>query len=72
MSYPQTGPVVVQTSGGAAVSYPWATSVRVDRKGSLHIYGHHKQHAVHLEGEWSKYGVSAPTRAEVIGYEAYE
>jgi hypothetical protein len=69
MSYAQTGPVVVMTPA-ASESFPWATSVRVDRAGALHIYGHHKQHAVFLEGEWSKYGVSAPTRAEVLGNEA--
>ena len=70
MSYPQTGPVMVQLDDGGMASYPWATSVKVDRKGALHVYGHHKQHAVYLEGEWQKYGVSAPTRAEILGDES--
>lgn len=66
MSHPQTGPVVVQLADGGTASYPWATHVKVDRHGALHINGHHKQHAVHLEGEWSKYGASAPTAAEIL------
>ena len=69
MAYPTTGPVSVKLEGGQTATDPWATSVRVDRKGALHIYGHHKQHAVYLEGQWTHYVVSAPTRAEILGDE---
>lgn len=65
MAYAATGPVLVKVSDGTTASYPWATRVAVDRKGTLHIYGHHRQHAVFLDGEWSAYVVSAPTRAEI-------
>lgn len=63
MSYPQTGPVAVQTpEEKLAVTFPWATSVRVDRKGTLHVHGRHQQHAVFLKGEWTGYLVTAPAR----------
>ena len=67
--YSQTGTVLVKLASGSSVNYPWATSVKVDKKRSLHIYGHHRQHAVYLEGEWQAYVVSAPTPAEIIGDE---
>lgn len=61
MAHAQTGPVAVQTADGAT-RYSWSTSVKVDRTGNLHVYGHHKQHAVHLEGEWTGYLAAAPVR----------
>jgi hypothetical protein len=59
MAHTQTGEVAVM-SGEGTHKYTWATSVKVDRHGALHIYGHHKQHAVHLYGEWTGYLVKAP------------
>lgn len=62
--YVQTGPVIVKLEGGSTSTHTWATRVTVDRKGNLHIYGHHRQHIVHLEGEWTAYVVSAFLREE--------
>lgn len=68
MAYSQTGPVIVRGIDKSSITeYLWATRVMVDRKGTLHVYGHHRQHAVFLEGQWSAYVVSAPTRAEILG-----
>lgn len=63
MAHAQTGTVAVTAGEGTVtVRYSWSTSVKVDRNGTLHIYGHHKQHAVHLAGDWTGYYASAPVR----------
>lgn len=65
MSHAQVGSVVVVSLvDGGIQDYPWATSVRVDRKATLHIYGPNRQHIVHLAGEWKQYAASAPDPAE--------
>lgn len=66
MSYDQASSVVVSLPSGDFQEYPWATSVQVDRKGTLHVYGPRRQHIVHLEGEWVRYGVNAPASQRTV------
>jgi hypothetical protein len=59
-------PVTV-TTWHQELSYPWATSVRLDRRGDLHILQGWRQRAFHPAGEWTKYTVAAPEQAAVPG-----
>lgn len=51
--------LMVQTTDGEAVKYPWATDVRQDRKGNLRIYHGNRERAFYPQGEWAAYVVSA-------------
>lgn len=56
---PKTGPqsVTVRTVSGQELTYPWATSVRVDRQGDLRILQGLRQRAFHSCAEWASYTV---------------
>ena len=56
---PNTGAqtVTVQTAGGQELAYPWATSVRVDRRGDLRVMRGLRQRAFHPCAEWASYTV---------------
>lgn len=47
------------TIATTTISYPWATSVSVTRKGALRIYQGWRQRAYHPRGEWKSYTVEA-------------
>jgi hypothetical protein len=49
--------VIVRTVGGQEFAYPWATSVRVDRKGDLRVLHGMRQRAFHPCAEWASYTV---------------
>jgi hypothetical protein len=49
--------VMVRTAGGQEHAYPWATSVRVDRLGDLHVLQGLRQRAFHPCAEWASYTV---------------
>jgi hypothetical protein len=49
--------VMVRTAGGQELAYPWATSVRVDRQGDLHVLQGLRQRAFHPCAEWASYTV---------------
>jgi hypothetical protein len=55
----KTGPqtVIVRTASGRELAYPWATSVRVDRKGDLRVLQGLRQRAFHPCAEWASYTV---------------
>jgi len=42
-------------TAGQEYTYPWATGVRVDRKGDLRIMQGWRQRAYHPRGEWLSY-----------------
>jgi hypothetical protein len=48
--------VTVRTAS-QELSYPWATSVRVDRKGDLRVMQGLRQRAFHPRAEWASYTV---------------
>ena len=56
---PKTGAqaVTVRTASGQELAYPWATSVRVDRRGDLRVMQGLRQRAFHPCGEWASYTV---------------
>jgi hypothetical protein len=56
---PKTGAqtVIVRTAGGQELAYPWATSVRVDRRGDLRVLRGLRQRAFHPCAEWASYTV---------------
>jgi hypothetical protein len=56
---PKTGAqtVTVQTAHGQELAYPWATSVRVDRRGDLRVMRGLRQRAFHPCAEWASYTV---------------
>jgi hypothetical protein len=56
---PKTGAqtVIVQTADGQELAYPWATSVRVDRRGDLRVMRGLRQQAFHSCAEWASYTV---------------
>lgn len=72
MSHAQIGSVVVALADEETRAYEWATSVRVDRKGTLHIHGPHGQHIVHLVGEWLQYAASSADVFEITDVEEDE
>jgi hypothetical protein len=49
--------VTVRTVSGQELSYPWATSVRVDRRGDLRVLQGFRQRAFHTCAEWASYTV---------------
>ena len=49
--------VTVRTVSGQELSYPWATSVRVDRRGDLRVLQGFRQRAFHSCAEWASYTV---------------
>jgi hypothetical protein len=61
----QTGDqsVTVRTASGQDLAYPWATSVRVDRRGDLRVMQGFRQRAFHPCDEWASYTVSNLRRA---------
>jgi RecB family exonuclease len=61
--------VQIEVASGQTIDYsteesPWATEVRVNRKGDLQIYANHTQRVFHPAGEWRSYAVrpAAPAR----------
>jgi len=56
---PKTGAqaVTVRTAGGQELAYPWATSVRVDRRGDLRVMQGLRQRAFYPCAEWASYTV---------------
>lgn len=51
-------PVTV-TTRSQQISYPWATSARVDKHGNLRLYQGLWQRVFHPDGEWTMYSVAA-------------
>ena len=49
--------VTVRTASGEELSYPWATSLRVDRQGDLRVLQGLRQRAFHTCAEWASYTV---------------
>ena len=45
--------VTVRTVSGEELSYPWATSVRVDRRGDLRVMQGFRRRAFHPCAEWA-------------------
>jgi hypothetical protein len=50
--------VTVRTASGQELAYPWATSVRVDRRGDLRVLQGLRQRAFHPCAEWASYTVN--------------
>ena len=50
--------VTVRTSGGEELAYPWATSIRVDRRGDLRVMQGLRRRAFHPCAEWASYTVT--------------
>ena len=57
MSETSAQTVIVRTVSGQELSYPWATSVRVDRRGDLRVMQGFRQRAFHPCAEWASYTV---------------
>ena len=49
--------LIVRTVGGRELTYPWATSIRVDRRGDLRVLQGMRQRAFHPCAEWASYTV---------------
>jgi hypothetical protein len=49
--------LTVRTAGGQELTYPWATSIRVDRRGDLRVLHGLRQRAFHPCAEWASYTV---------------
>jgi len=50
--------VTVRTVSGQEHHYPWATSVRVDRRGDLRVMHGLRRRAFHRCAEWASYTVT--------------
>jgi len=50
--------VTVRTAGGQELTYPWATSLRVDRRGDLRVMQGLRRGAFHPCAEWASYTVT--------------
>ena len=50
--------VTVRLASGQDLAYPWATSVRVDRRGDLRVMRGLRQGAFHPCAEWASYTVT--------------
>jgi hypothetical protein len=50
--------VTVLTVSGTELKYPWATSIRVDRRGDLRVLKGLRQRAFHPRAEWASYTVT--------------
>jgi hypothetical protein len=61
---PETGgqSVTVRTVSGQELAYPWATSVRVDRRGDLRVMQGLRRRAFHPCAEWVSYTVENLSR----------
>jgi hypothetical protein len=49
--------LTVRTAGGEELAYPWATSIRVNRRGDLRVLQGLRQRAFHPCAEWASYTV---------------
>jgi hypothetical protein len=49
--------LIVRTAGGDELAYPWATSIRVDRRGDLRVMQGLRRRAFHPRAEWASYTV---------------
>jgi hypothetical protein len=49
--------LTVRTASGEELAYPWATSIRVDRRGDLRVLQGLRQRAFHPCAEWASYTV---------------
>jgi hypothetical protein len=49
--------LTVRTAGGEELAYPWATSIRVDRRGDLRVMQGLRRRAFHPCAEWASYTV---------------
>ena len=49
--------LTVRTAGGEELAYPWATSIRVDRRGDLRVMQGLRRRAFHPRAEWASYTV---------------
>lgn len=49
--------------------HTWANNVRVDRKGTLHVYGENRQHLTYTDGQWTAYVVTPPKRERYTGFD---
>ena len=47
--------VTVRTASGQDLAYPWATSLRVDRRGDLRVMQGLRRRAFHPRAEWASY-----------------
>ena len=50
--------VTVRTASGQDLAYPWATSLRVDRRGDLRVMQGLRRRAFHSSAEWASYTVT--------------
>jgi hypothetical protein len=62
MTETSTQAVTVRTATGEEHAYPWATSVRVDRRGDLRVLQGWRQRAYHPRAEWASYTVTNSRR----------
>lgn len=49
--------LTVRTASGQELAYPWATSIRVNRRGDLRVLQGLRQRAFHPCAEWASYTV---------------
>jgi hypothetical protein len=49
--------LTVRTADGEELAYPWATSIRVNRRGDLRVLQGLRQRAFHPCAEWASYTV---------------
>ncbi len=49
--------LTVLTVGGEELAYPWATSIRVTRRGDLRVLQGFRRRAFHPRAEWASYTV---------------
>ena len=49
--------LTVRTTSGQELTYPWATSIRVDRRGDLRVLKGLRRGAFHPCAEWASYTV---------------
>jgi hypothetical protein len=49
--------LTVRTAAGEELAYPWATSIRVDRRGDLRVMQGLRRRAFHPRAEWASYTV---------------
>ena len=49
--------LTVRMASGQELTYPWATSIRVDRRGDLRVLQGFRKRAFHPCAEWASYTV---------------
>lgn len=59
-----SGAVIVITPAGKQ-EFPWARSVKVEKSGTLHIYGERRRHFVFEPEEWTAYMSAQRAKAVV-------